>query len=72
MIDHVLPHLSCFLYFLKKAHAPLCMSCSLVLTQESLGGTYESNAAEDSLEVVYDPSLNCYFDPRTQQYYQLV
>lgn len=25
-----------------------------------------------TLEVIYDAELNCYYDPRTEKYYQLV
>ena len=26
---------------------------------------------QEELRVVYDPVLNCYYDPQTQQYYEL-
>ena len=27
---------------------------------------------EDELDLLYDPVLNCYFDPKTCKYYELV
>jgi len=29
------------------------------------------NPEDDEVEVVYDPVLNCYYDPKTHEYYEL-
>ncbi len=31
----------------------------------------EEDNAESDVEVVYDPVLNCYYDPNTHEYYEL-
>lgn len=36
---------------------------------ESDGG--HEPEAEDELDLLYDPCLNCYFDPKTGKYYEL-
>lgn len=30
-----------------------------------------NTADEEELDLLYDPCLNCYFDPRTHKYYEL-
>ena len=50
-------------------------------TSPAIGGTMEVGSkcdvqegwsGDQELELVYDPQLNCYFDPVTQKYYELV
>jgi hypothetical protein len=31
----------------------------------------ETKEQEEEVEVVYDPVLNCYYDPNTHEYYEL-
>ena len=32
----------------------------------------QSNQSDEELELVYDPQLKCFFDPKTHKYYELV
>lgn len=34
-------------------------------------GTIEEDSGEEELDLLYDPVLNCYFDPKTCKYYEL-
>ena len=31
----------------------------------------QQGQSEDELELVYDPDLNCFYDPNTEKYYEL-
>ena len=43
------------------------------LTEQSGPGVAEAwqEGAEDELELMYDPQLNCFYDPHTCKYYEL-
>ena len=31
----------------------------------------QNDEVEEELDLLYDPFLNCYFDPKTHKYYEL-
>ena len=37
----------------------------------TIGGMGEDDDDNEDLELMYDPVLNCYFDPKTNKYYEL-
>jgi len=37
----------------------------------ALQGDDDEDEDEDEVELLYDSALNCYYDPRTNQYYEL-
>ena len=36
-----------------------------------LNSANENTDEEEELDLLFDPVLNCYFDPKTQKYYEL-
>ncbi len=40
-------------------------------TRKGEGGSMETDD-EEELDLLFDPVLNCYFDPKTCKYYELI
>ena len=43
----------------------------LFLVVSDLNSPNENTDEEKELDLLFDPVLNCYFDPKTQKYYEL-
>lgn len=41
-------------------------------SDQSGGGGGNSDYDEEELDLLYDPVLNCYYDPQTHKYYELL
>ncbi len=46
------------------------LHCFLLCSSEVTSPS-ENTDEEEELDLFYDPVLNCYFDPKTQKYYEL-
>lgn len=45
--------------------------CVVSITDQNTGRTQDTDT-EEELDLMYDPCLNCYYDPNTCKYYELI
>ena len=52
--------------------SPVLLDTGQEPTSDGEGDTIDSSQQVDEIELMYDPQLNCFYDPLTFKYYELV
>ena len=60
-----------FSFFLAGQNDALSAALSPPRSRNPSNSVDHDAANEEELDLLYDPCLNCYFDPRTHKYYEL-
>ena len=60
-----------FFLFLASQNDALSAAMSPPRSRNPSGSVDNNPSKEEELDLLYDPCLNCYFDPRTHKYYEL-
>ena len=60
-----------FFFFLASQNDALSAALSPPRSRNPSSSVDNNPSKEEELDLLYDPCLNCYFDPRTHKYYEL-